>query len=298
MATNKWITIQSTDKGAYVLQKQSDSISAIPTITAAIAAPTPPWVMYVDLNKTLSHTVICGREGLKGVRFNGNEQIDICVYGFAIDIFRLLQQKLNFNAKIIVSRDGTYGSYDRDTNTSSGIVRDLLEQSADIGLDLIENSIRSQVLWFSKPYTVSSLTMMYVKSGAFRNAGIFKPFVTKLWFVILGSIVCVIAFVWILERFSPYGRYHTNQRSVDDDERTFNIFDSANYVWGTYFTGEIIVEKSSSFGSRATITVISIVAIIIIAAYSGNLIAFLIVVDETSPINGLFDNKVSIKMHY
>ena len=229
---------------------------------------------------------------MKGVRYNGSKAIEICAYGFAIDIFHLLRKKLNFDYKIIVSRDGNYGSFDKETNTSSGMVREVVEKNADIALDLIENSPRSHVLWFSKSYAISCIGLMYVKGGLFNSSGIFRPFHLNLWIGFLSSVVCVIIFIWVLERSSPYGCHKTNQRVTCDDDRTFNIVDSANYVWGTYFTGEIIVEKPKSFGSRVTIIVISIVAVVIIASYSGNLITYLLVVDEMPPINGLQDERV------
>ena len=261
-------------------------------ITAAIASSTPPWVIVTNSNLTMNRGVFCGRDGMPGFENTVNGQKSICAYGFAIDVFRLLQRKLNFNYNIIVSRDGFYGTYDNQTGASTGVVREILESTADMGLDLLENKVRAQNLWFSKPYLISSLAYIYVKPDSFHDTGIFKPFETNLWLGILASIICVIIFIWILEKFSPYGVHERSQRSIDN-EGSFNSFDSANYIWGTYFTGEIIVEKPTSFGSRATTTIISIVAIIFIAAYSGNLITYLIVLNETPPINGLFDERVS-----
>ena len=270
----------------------TNSKQARPTITASVAGAVPPWVMYIDFERTVYDRVICGREGMEGIRYNGSQKVEICVFGFAIDIFQILREKLNVDYRIIVSRDEQYGTYSKETNTSSGIVREILESNADIALDLTENKPRSQVLWFSNAYIISPITLMYVKTGSFTNSGIFKPFDSNFWISFIGSVMFVIVFIWALERFSPYGRYRVNQRTFCDDDRIFNIIDSANYVWGTYFTGEIIVEKPRSYGSRATIIVISIVATVIIASYSGNLITYLLVVNETSPVNGLLDDKV------
>ena len=289
-----WVAVYTTGNKIQALSASTVDVPTRPTITAVIANPYPPFIMHLDLDKTVGDINICGREGMKGVRYNGSQQIEICAYGFEIDMCRLLQKRLNFNYRIIVSRDGFYGSYNQDTNSSSGIVREIIENNADLALELTETKARSHALWYSKPYMISYIAFIYVKPSTFRDSGIFKPFEANLWLGILASIACVIIFVWTLERFGPYGRYQTNQRSIADKEETFNIFDSITYVWGTYFTGEIIVEKPKSFGSRATITIVSIVAIIVIGAYSANLIAFLIVVDETPPINGLYDERVRV----
>ena len=293
LSTNTWIAAYNPDGEKTSLTTSTNSKLARPTITASVAGAVPPWVLHVDLERTVSSTEICGREGMKGLRYNGSQKMEICVYGFAIDIFQILRDKLNVDYRLIVSRDEQYGSYSKETNSSSGIVREILEGNADIALDLTENKPRSQVLWFSKAYIISPISLMHVKTDSFTNSGIFKPFDSYLWYGFIGSVVFSILFIWILEIVSPYGRCRINQRAVCDDDRTFNIVDSANYVWGTYFTGEIIVEKPRSFGSRVTIIVISIVAVVIIASYSGNLITYLLVVNETSPINGLLDDKVS-----
>ena len=292
LSTNTWVTTESAENKSQFLTSTSHDIASKPTVTVSIAGNTPPWIMYIDLTMNFDDTIVCGREGMKGTRVNGSQTIEICAYGFAIDIFRSLQEQLNFNYRIIVSRDGIYGIYDKETNTSSGIVREIMENNADIALDLAETKARSHVLWFSKSYVISGIGLLYVKSDSFSNSGIFKPFDLSLWIAFLGSVVCVSMFIWVLERLSPSGRHRSNQKAVCDGG-TFNIIDSANYVWGIYFNGEIIVEKPRSFGSRVIIIVISIVSIIIIASYSGNLITYLLVVDEASPINDLLDDRVS-----
>ena len=297
LSTNTWISAESAGNKAQLLAPTSGDIASRPTINVSIAGNTPPWVMYIDLKTTVDNTIICGRGGVKGTRVNGSQKIDICAYGFSIDILQSLQEHLNFNYKITVSRDGMYGIYDKETNTSSGIVREIIEKKADIALDLAETKARSHVLWFSKSYVISGIGLMYIKSDSFSNSGIFKPFDSHLWIVFLGSIVCIIVFIWGLERLSPYGRNRINQRAVCDDDRTFNIIDSANYVWGIYFTGEIIVEKPRSIGSRVIIIIISIASITIVASYSGNLITYLLVVDEASPINDLLDDRVSNRVY-
>ena len=264
-----------------------------PTITAAIAASHPPWVIVNDLDKINDSADLCGREGMRGIRLNGSLKVEICAYGFSIDDFRILQKKLEFNGKVLMARDGLFGSH-HDNGENTGIVREIVENKADIALELMENKARATVISFQKPLIIGELAFIYVKADYLHDAGIFKPFDTNLWLGILASIICVIIFIWILERFSPYGVHKSNHRSIED-ERSFNSFDSANYIWGTYFTGEIIVEKPTSFGSRATATIISMVAILLIAGYSGNLITYLIVLNETPPINGLFDERVSTK---
>ena len=293
--TNSWENVPIPGKVAAANSKDNYYPSRR-TITAAIANSTPPWIFTEDLQQPTNEAATCGRQGMIATKSFGLQKSDICAYGFAIDIFRSLQEKFKFNYKIIVSRDGLYGTYYKETNTSSGIVREIIEGVADIGLELTEIKSRSSSLWFSKPHMISHIGFSYLKPGLFRDTNIFKPFGTNLWIGFLISILCIIVFVWAFERFSPYGHYQINQRSIVDCGHTFNSFDSINYVWGTFFTGEIIFQKPCSFGSRATTVFVSIAAIIIISAYSANLLTYLLVEDETAPINGLGDERVSVKL--
>ena len=296
MGTNSWKTIQTPSEETTAYSNRN-GLPSRPTITAAIANSYPPWIFTKNLEQPMNNAVSCGRAGMIATRSTGLHKAWVCAYGFAIDIFRSLQDKLNFNYKLIVSRDGLYGTYDKETNTSNGIVREVIESFADIGLELTEIKSRSSSLWFSKPHMISHIGFSYLKPGSFHDTNIFKPFGTNLWIGFLVSILCVIVFIWAFERFSPYGQYQTNQRSIVDCGHIFNSFDSINYVWGTYFTGEIIFQKPRSFGSRATIVFVSVAAIIIISAYSANLLKYLLVEDETAPINGLLDERVSVKSY-
>ena len=294
IGTNSWKNVPIPGKEGTEYSNDNDFLLK-PTITAAIASSTPPWIFTEDFQQSTNNAAICGRKGMIATRLFGLQKYDICAYGFAIDIFRSLQDKLNFNYKLIVSRDGLYGTYDKETNTSNGIVREVIESFADIGLELTEIKSRSSSLWFSKPHMISHIGFSYLKPGSFHDTNVFKPFGTNLWIGFFASILCVSVFIWAFERFSPYGQYQTNQRSIAHCGHIFNSFDSINYVWGTYFTGEIIFQKPRSFGSRATIVFVSVAAIIIISAYSANLLTYLIVEDETAPINGLADERVSVK---
>lgn len=271
---------------------KSGYLPSRPLMVVAIANSAPPWVMVEDMDLTASNYVACARDGMEGIRYSGSKEIVICAHGFTIDILRALRKRLNFNYKIIVSRDGFYGSYNQKHNNSSGIVREILEGTADIAIDLTETKERSQVLYFSKPYLISSFGFLYVQPDSFYDSGIFNPFHAQLWMALFALVVVVIAFICVLEWVSPFGAHELRDRSIDG-QSTFSVIDGVNYVWGTYFTGEIIVEKPKSFSSRVTIIFISISAIAIISAYSGNLITYLIVLNETPPITGFLDEKVS-----
>ena len=92
--------------------------------------------------------------------------------GYVIDLVRKVSEKLKFKYKFHIVGDGKYGSYDKDTGTWNGIIRELQEQvrkrwrfviklkcpchifqKADLGvIDLSITSIRQQAVDFTMPY--------------------------------------------------------------------------------------------------------------------------------------------------
>ena len=265
-----------------------------PEVRVSISGSAPPWVYVKKLEQAVKFGVHCTRDGMFGYK-SGNDSYSICAYGFAIDLLRILKKRLNFIVKIEVSRDGLYGTYHHDSGLTDGVVREIFENQADIGLDLTETKGRAKALEFARPFSVTYLAMAFINRGNYGGSGVLGPFSKALWLAILGSIVGIVIIMWTFERISPYSKYQMNRRSVESSE-AFDIDDSANYVLGTYFTGEIIDKKPQTFSSHVSIILVSFVSILIISAYSGNLITYLVVLDETPLVTGLYDDKVCIRI--
>lgn len=296
--TQNWIPRNIDEKPKLhhdVMTRETDLIGSRPTLVASIAGTSPPWVFVQDMDTANGQ---CGLNGMKGLRFNGTRAITVCVFGFTIDMLRALKNELNINAKIVISRDKLYGYYDNTTGKSTGVVRELAEKAADFGIDITETATRSHILAFSKPHLIASFAFMYVPSNSFSDSGIFKPFDTRLWVGILASIISFVILILALDRCSPHVEYnHRSENNPESSSRvaeeSFTMISSITYVWGTLFTGEIIMEKPKSNASRVVAIFVSIIAILLVAAYAGNLISFIIVMDETPPITGLLDERVA-----
>ena len=263
----------------------------LPKVRVAVA-DTPPWLSVTNFSQDYEgDTTPCGRDGLVGIRnINGTNET-VCYYGFCIDVLKAIEEKLHFVGQVQFSSDGKYGTYHEELGKADGIVGDLASGRADLGIDLIEDKTRNRAIDFSNPYAITSIGIAYLQKMNYKESGIFRPFSPELWLGICGTIAVLVLIVWTWERISPYGQYHLNKRSLDD-AKVFGLDDSANYIMGTFFTGEIIDQKPKTFGSHVAIIVISFVSILVIAAYSANLITFLVVLDEEPLVNGLLDPKV------
>ena len=264
-------------------------LPSLPRMNVSIALA-DAWTMIAKWEHTLSGCKPGGRKGTRVI--NGHREF-VCFYGFSVDILQLLEERVGFVGVLKLSTDGKFGSYDEENGTMTGIIRDIVTGEGDLGIDLSEDKNRLKVLEFTTPYLIFSLEIAYLQQYKLKEALLFGPFSPQLWLGTIGAIVVLVVACWILERASPYGHYQVKKRTVKHSAK-FDLVDSANFVMGTFFTGEIIKEKPGSFGNRVTAIMVSIVSILIISTYSANLITFLVVMDETPIVDGIFDPKVRI----
>ena len=81
-------------------------------------------------------------------KLTGNAQFE----GYAIDLIHEISKILGFNYTFKLAPDGRYGSYNRETKEWDGMIRELLEQRADLAIaDLTITYDR-----YSRQYAISS----------------------------------------------------------------------------------------------------------------------------------------------
>lgn len=79
-------------------------------------------------------------------KLTGNDQFE----GYAVDLIREISKVLGFNWTIRLVPDGRYGSFNKDTGEWDGMVRELLEQRADLSAgDLTITYEREQAVDFT-----------------------------------------------------------------------------------------------------------------------------------------------------
>ena len=87
------------------------------------------------------------------------------------DIFEHLAETYNFTYDLFESRDGTWGYFDQETGQWGGIIRDLLDNVADIKKD------RVQVVDYLMPFITDRMTFTISRETSFNN-GYTKAFNT------------------------------------------------------------------------------------------------------------------------
>ncbi|TMW44676.1 hypothetical protein DOY81_010241, partial [Sarcophaga bullata] len=71
---------------------------------------------------------------------------------------------LNFKYEFQLAPDGKYGAYNKVTKQWDGLVRQLLDGNADLGIcDLTMTSARRQAVDFTPPFMTLGISILYVK---------------------------------------------------------------------------------------------------------------------------------------
>ena len=114
--------------------------------------------------------------------------------GMVPDIVEDLAESLNFTYKLELSRDGYWGTYDKDTGEWSGIVKDLMDDVADVGFaPLTVMHERAQAVDFLLPAHSDKTTFVISRESSFKNS-FTTTFNTDTWHVI-GMVVVLSALV-------------------------------------------------------------------------------------------------------
>ncbi|XP_039754691.1 glutamate receptor ionotropic, kainate 2 isoform X2 [Pararge aegeria] len=257
-------------------------------------------IVEILQNKTLIVTTIlsapyCMRREASE-KLTGNAQFE----GYAIDLIHEISKVLGFNYTFKLAPDGRYGSYNRETKEWDGMIRELLEQRADVAIaDLTITYDREQVVDFTMPFMNLGISVLYRKPIK-QPPNLFSflsPLSLDVWIYMATAYLGVSVLLFILARFTPYEWHQTH---TPDGEKMENIFSLANCLW---FAIGSLMQQSCDFLPKAVST--RMVAgmwwfftLIMISSYTANLAAFLTVERMDSPIESAEDLAKQTKIKY
>nr|XP_026489834.1 glutamate receptor ionotropic, kainate 2 isoform X4 [Vanessa tameamea] len=257
-------------------------------------------IVEILQNKTLIVTTIlsapyCMRKEASE-KLTGNAQFE----GYAIDLIHEISKILGFNYTFKLAPDGRYGSYNRETKEWDGMIRELLEQRADVAIaDLTITYDREQVVDFTMPFMNLGISVLYRKPIK-QPPNLFSflsPLSLDVWIYMATAYLGVSVLLFILARFTPYEWHQTH---TPDGEKLENIFSLSNCLW---FAIGSLMQQSCDFLPKAVST--RMVAgmwwfftLIMISSYTANLAAFLTVERMDSPIESAEDLAKQTKIKY
>ncbi|XP_023938004.2 glutamate receptor ionotropic, kainate 2 isoform X6 [Bicyclus anynana] len=257
-------------------------------------------IVEILQNKTLVVTTIlsapyCMRREASE-KLTGNAQFE----GYAIDLIHEISKVLGFNYTFKLAPDGRYGSHNRETKEWDGMIRELLEQRADVAIaDLTITYDREQVVDFTMPFMNLGISVLYRKPIK-QPPNLFSflsPLSLDVWIYMATAYLGVSVLLFILARFTPYEWHQTH---TPEGEKMENIFSLANCLW---FAIGSLMQQSCDFLPKAVST--RMVAgmwwfftLIMISSYTANLAAFLTVERMDSPIESAEDLAKQTKIKY
>ena len=222
-----------------------------------------------------------------------------CCTGYCIDLLKLLMREVGFSATIQVVKDGKYGALNHTTGKWSGLIGEVVRGEADIALsDLIINEQRSNAVDFTHPYmdTGMGVLVKVARRGKNNWTGFMDPFSGTLWIALIICINTALLFMWLLERYSPFGQLARSKILNKSKEYSFDLIRTIWFTWSLVLKTFDVGCKPKSFSCRILVLFFAFSMLIVITSYTANLAAFRVVEEEILPLSdaGIRDRKVMI----
>ncbi|XP_075885483.1 glutamate receptor ionotropic, NMDA 1 isoform X2 [Nelusetta ayraudi] len=247
----------------------------------------------MTLNGVLIKKVICTGPN---ETIPGRPIVPQCCYGFCIDLLIKLAMTMNFTYEVHLVADGKFGTQERVNNSNkkewNGMMGELLGGLADmIVAPLTINNERAQYIEFSKPFKYQGLTILVKKEIPRSTLDSFmQPFQSTLWLLVGLSVHVVAVMLYLLDRFSPFGRFKVN--SEEEEEDALTLSSAMWFSWGVLLNSGIGEGAPRSFSARILGMVWAGFAMIIVASYTANLAAFLVLDRPEERITGINDPRL------
>ncbi|XP_002064686.2 glutamate [NMDA] receptor subunit 1 isoform X1 [Drosophila willistoni] len=225
---------------------------------------------------------------------------EFCCSGYCIDLLIELAKRINFTYDLALSPDGQFGHYILRNNTGAtlrkewtGLIGQLVNERADmIVAPLTINPERAEYIEFSKPFKYQGITILEKKpSRSSTLVSFLQPFSNTLWILVMVSVHVVALVLYLLDRFSPFGRFKLSH-SDSNEEKALNLSSAVWFAWGVLLNSGIGEGTPRSFSARVLGMVWAGFAMIIVASYTANLAAFLVLERPKTKLSGINDARL------
>merc|ERR1719369_909670 len=141
-------------------------------------------------------------ENPHNLTLKGNDRYE----GFCIDLILEIAKLKNFSVIFQLVGDGKYGSPDSETGEWNGMIRELLDHKADMGIvDLTITNAREEAVDFSAPFMNLGISILYKKPQQ-QDPSLFSfasPFSLDVWIYMATAYLGVSVLLFILARMCP-----------------------------------------------------------------------------------------------
>ncbi|XP_020290283.1 glutamate [NMDA] receptor subunit 1 isoform X2 [Pseudomyrmex gracilis] len=272
----------------------------IPTHLKVLTIEEKPFVYVREL---LDDEIKCLPEEIACPHFNTTENNEtskiFCCKGYCIDLLKELSKTINFTYSLALSPDGQFGSYVIKNSSIggkkewTGLIGEIVNERADmIVAPLTINPERAEFIEFSKPFKYQGITILEKKpSRSSTLVSFLQPFSNTLWILVMVSVHVVALVLYLLDRFSPFGRFKlANTDGTEED--ALNLSSAIWFAWGVLLNSGIGEGTPRSFSARVLGMVWAGFAMIIVASYTANLAAFLVLERPKTKLTGINDARL------
>uniref|UniRef100_A0A1B6M8R4 Glutamate [NMDA] receptor subunit 1 n=2 Tax=Cicadellinae TaxID=33370 RepID=A0A1B6M8R4_9HEMI len=270
----------------------------IPKHIKVLTIEEKPFVYTRELEDYETQT--CNEDEIPCPHFNStrDDMRMFCCKGYCMDLLVELSRTINFTYNLTLSPDGMFGSYMIKNNSGgkkewTGLIGELVNDRADmIVAPLTINPERAEFIEFSKPFKYQGITILEKKpSRSSTLVSFLQPFSNTLWILVMVSVHVVALVLYLLDRFSPFGRYRlANTDSTEED--ALNLSSAIWFAWGVLLNSGIGEGVPRSFSARVLGMVWAGFAMIIVASYTANLAAFLVLERPKTKLTGINDARL------
>ncbi|KAK3754484.1 hypothetical protein QZH41_007393 [Actinostola sp. cb2023] len=253
----------------------------------------PSDTAFLIENRTLRIVTIHEPPFVYVFRSDGNKKY--VFGGYCIELLKTIAEELKFSFEIYPVPDSNFGAQDPITKEWNGMVKEIIQGTADIAVASFTISpARQRVIDFTQPYIDLGLTAL-IKSVIDKSEyfSFFRPFRYDLWLAIGITMIVVGFFLWFFSTFSPYGYYGRCVQTCLSrvPARYLKYRDTLTLVKSFWSSVVYYVGQSSdhlhpvSSSGRITVAVWWFAVLILMSTYTANLAAFRTIHRSASPIN-------------
>ncbi|RWS30727.1 hypothetical protein B4U80_08658 [Leptotrombidium deliense] len=294
MRMQLWLNAHSIIWPGYLSTKPIGYV--IPTHLRVVTIEEKPFIW----TKRLDDGEKCEEGSYYCPKFNKktNSDMPYCCQGYCIDFLSELSRRLNFTYSLYQVEDDVYGSFEQRNGTDypkiwTGLVGDLVYKKADmIVAPLTINPERSSFIDFSKPFKYQGITILEKRQPRRATlASFLEPFENSLWVLVSVAVHFVALALYLLDRFSPFGRYRLPNSEITEED-ALNLSSAIWFAWGVLLNSGIGEGTPRSFSGRVLGMVWAGFAMIMVASYTANLAALLVLDRPKTSLIGINDPRI------
>ncbi|XP_023213439.1 probable glutamate receptor isoform X2 [Centruroides sculpturatus] len=233
---------------------------------------------------------------MKNPYYRNGDPITSKYEGLLIDLLIKLQEMLNFKFKLYEIEQ--YGNENPETKEWNGLVRQLMDKKIDLALATLTISWkRQEVISFTAPYYDLGLAILMPKYNAKTTENYFaflSPFETTVWLTIAVSVIFTSLVLAICVNLTP-SNFNNSRKEIRKTNQSVRDSSWITFPQALWWSFSSLVAPGTEFEQKnnlpARIVMVTwwLTTVILIAAYTAKLAAFMTVQNMKQEINSLED---------